>query len=87
MKTHVRRSQTGRRVLLALALVACSPARLVPMGCEGHEVVALIAECHLNPHAAQQTKALLARTRSAQRSIVHARRRIGTSGRRIHLGR
>jgi len=50
-------------------------------------VVALIAECHLNPHAAQQTKALLARTRSAQLSIVHARRRIGTSGRRIHLGR
>jgi hypothetical protein len=45
--------------LLALAL-ACMPAQARAWGCEGHQVVALVAETHLTAHAQAMVKEILA---------------------------
>ena len=44
---------------LAMAL-ACMPTQARAWGCEGHQVVALIAEKHLTPHALSMVKEILA---------------------------
>ena len=45
---------------LALFLIAVSPAPMHAWGCEGHEIVALIAMKHLQPQVASQINAILA---------------------------
>jgi hypothetical protein len=45
-----------------LLLLACLSARmLLGWGCEGHQIVALIAEANLSPHAAEQVRQILTR--------------------------
>jgi nuclease S1 len=46
-------------ILLVLAIVSL-PARARAWGCEGHQVVALLAEKHLTPHALAMAKKILA---------------------------
>jgi hypothetical protein len=45
-------------LLLALGIVALAPSTWA-WGCEGHQIVALIAEKHLNPHAAKMSRQIL----------------------------
>jgi hypothetical protein len=52
-----------RAGIVAVALIAavlCSPAKARAWGCEGHQVVALLAEMHLTPHALAMAKQILA---------------------------
>jgi hypothetical protein len=45
-------------ILLAVAIVSL-PARARAWGCEGHQVIALLAEKHLSPHALAKIKQIL----------------------------
>jgi hypothetical protein len=55
---HCRRTAIGA-ILLVVATVSL-PARAQAWGCEGHQVVALLAEKHLTPHALAMAKKILA---------------------------
>ena len=55
---HCARTAIGA-ILLVVATVSL-PARARAWGCEGHQVVALLAEKHLTPHALAMAKQILA---------------------------
>jgi hypothetical protein len=45
---------------LTMFAALCSPTSARAWGCEGHQVIALLAEKHLTPHALEMTKKILA---------------------------
>ena len=75
------------RACLVLAVVSLPvPARA--WGCEGHQVVALLAEKHLTPHALAMAKKILAEgpiDPSLNRYLQAGRSR--RPGRRLHVAR
>src|SRR5581483_6134203 len=59
-QSGLRRFKMTKAILILCGcLIALSPARLWAWGCEGHQVVAYIAERELNPTALSQANALL----------------------------
>jgi hypothetical protein len=58
MARHCKRTAICA-ILLVVAIVSL-PARARAWGCEGHQVVALLAEKHLTPHALAMAKKILA---------------------------
>jgi hypothetical protein len=54
------RIQLGCTVLLASLFAAIAAPSAWPWGCKGHQIVALIAERHLNPHARAMVMQILA---------------------------
>ena len=75
-------------MLIALAMFATPAAHA--WGCQGHEVVAMIAEMHLNPHALAMVNKLLtdyprdpALNKYLQRDGTHSDGRRRAVGRRL----
>ena len=73
---------------LLICAIICLPAPARAWGCEGHQVVALLAEKHLTPHALAMAKKILAGgpiDPSLSRYCKAGRRRL--TGGRLHLAR
>ena len=52
--------RAGAIAAVSIVALLCLPAPAHAWGCEGHQVVALLAEMHLTPHALEMAKQILA---------------------------